>query len=143
MNNATIMTSTLQHRRLFDLDYAQKTLPLVSRIVRDIVDTQKDLADLHSRACQSLIQGDEAAAEALQDQIQERAHDQADYVAELHELGCEVKDTSIGLVDFPSRLDERVVYLCWKLGEPAITHWHEVDAGVQGRAPISGRSFTS
>jgi hypothetical protein len=42
-----------------------------------------------------------------------------------------------GLVDFPTRLDGRTVYLCWRLGEPDIVAWHEVDAGFQGRRPLT------
>jgi hypothetical protein len=56
-----------------------------------------------------------------------------DYVKELHGLGVELKDYATGLIDFPSRLDNRDVYLCWRLGEPEVAHWHELDAGVQGR----------
>ena len=41
-----------------------------------------------------------------------------------------------GLVDFPSRLDGRTVFLCWRLGEPEVLHWHELDAGFAGRQPL-------
>ena len=42
-----------------------------------------------------------------------------------------------GLVDFPTRLDGRTVYLCWKSGEREITNWHEVDGGYAGRRPLT------
>ena len=42
-----------------------------------------------------------------------------------------------GLVDFPTTLDGRWVYLCWRSGEPEVTHWHEVDGGYRGRRPIT------
>jgi len=48
-------------------------------------------------------------------------------------LGVEVKDIAMGLVDFPALRDGRVVYLCWRLGEPRIEYWHELDAGFAGR----------
>lgn len=54
-------------------------------------------------------------------------------MARLHELGVELKDPRIGLIDFPAWRDDRVVLLCWKLGEPAIAYWHEIDAGYAGR----------
>ncbi len=38
--------------------------------------------------------------------------------------GCVVKDMDLGLLDFPSLRDGRPVYLCWKAGEPGVTHWH-------------------
>ncbi len=42
-----------------------------------------------------------------------------------------------GLVDFPTRLEGRTVYLCWKWGEPEISNWHEVDGGFAGRRPLT------
>ena len=56
-------------------------------------------------------------------------------LGELAELGVEVK-TLDGLVDVRSRFEGRVVCLCWRRGEPAFEHWHEVEAGFAGRAPI-------
>ncbi|MEE8112255.1 MAG: DUF2203 domain-containing protein [Acidobacteriota bacterium] len=51
-------------------------------------------------------------------------------------LGCEVKDLETGLIDFPSLREGRIVYLCWRLGEDRIGHWHEVEAGFAGRKPV-------
>lgn len=42
-----------------------------------------------------------------------------------------------GLLDFPTTLDGRVVYLCWKRGEPHVAYWHEVDGGFSGRRPVT------
>jgi hypothetical protein len=54
----------------------------------------------------------------------------------VQEKGCLVKDLDIGLVDFPTLFKGVEVYLCWKLGEPAIEFWHGVDEGFRGRKPI-------
>ena len=56
--------------------------------------------------------------------------------AELRELGCESKGIDEGLVDFPAEREGHTIYLCWKLGEDAITHWHELDSGFGGRQPL-------
>jgi len=53
---------------------------------------------------------------------------------EIHDLGIELKDHTIGLIDFPCMRGERIVLLCWKLGEgDEIEWWHETDAGFAGR----------
>ena len=53
---------------------------------------------------------------------------------ELHEMGIELKDHTSGLIDFPSMRGDRVVLLCWRLGEAEeIEWWHEMDAGFAGR----------
>jgi hypothetical protein len=54
-------------------------------------------------------------------------------IRRLRRLGVELKDPRTGLIDFPSLRDGRVVYLCWRLGEPAIEYWHDVDTGFAGR----------
>ena len=48
----------------------------------------------------------------------------------------ELKDYQTGLIDFIGRHEGRDVYLCWKLGEEQITHWHELNAGFAGRQPV-------
>lgn len=53
---------------------------------------------------------------------------------DLHELGIELKDYTRGLIDFPSLRSDRVVYLCWQIGDgDEIGWWHETDAGFAGR----------
>jgi hypothetical protein len=55
----------------------------------------------------------------------------------LHDDGIQLKDYNRGLIDFPSMRDDRVVLLCWQLGEnPVIQWWHEVDGGFAGRQPL-------
>jgi len=54
----------------------------------------------------------------------------------LTELGVEVKGIEDGLVDFPSLREGRLVYLCWRVGEPDILYWHELDAGFRGRQAL-------
>jgi hypothetical protein len=60
-----------------------------------------------------------------------------DFVDELAEIGCELKDYQAGLIDFVGRHEGRDVYLCWKLGEERITHWHELDSGFAGRQSVA------
>ncbi len=59
-----------------------------------------------------------------------------EFANELEDLGVELKDPVQGLIDFRSLMDGREVYLCWKLGEDEITHWHELNAGFQGRQSL-------
>jgi hypothetical protein len=60
-------------------------------------------------------------------------------VAEIDSIGVQVKDLEAGLLDFPCRLDDQVVLLCWRRGETAIEHWHTVEQGFQGRQPVDER----
>jgi hypothetical protein len=47
-----------------------------------------------------------------------------------------LRDPETGLVDFPGERDGRRIWLCWRLGEDRVAHWHEVDAGFHGRRPL-------
>ncbi|HKS83037.1 MAG TPA: DUF2203 domain-containing protein [Candidatus Acidoferrales bacterium] len=54
----------------------------------------------------------------------------------IHATGCLVKDLDVGLLDFPARIDDEEVYLCWKLGEDRIRFYHRQDEGFAGRKPL-------
>lgn len=60
-------------------------------------------------------------------------------LAEIDAIGVQVKDLEAGLLDFPCRVDDEVVLLCWRMGEPAIEHWHTMESGFQGRQPVDER----
>jgi hypothetical protein len=59
-----------------------------------------------------------------------------DTLAEIDSIGVQVKDLEEGLLDFPSVMDGKPMLLCWKLGEPAIAHWHTEEEGFAGRKPL-------
>ncbi len=42
-----------------------------------------------------------------------------------------------GLLDFPSRLDGRWVYLCWQINEAQVLAWHELEGGFAGRQDLT------
>lgn len=56
---------------------------------------------------------------------------------EIESIGCVLRDLDQGLIDFPFRARAGTVFLCWKVGEPAIQFWHGTDEGFAGRKPIA------
>jgi hypothetical protein len=62
-----------------------------------------------------------------------------DMLAEMDAVGVQVKDLENGLLDFPCRVEDEIVLLCWKRGEETIEYWHSVDAGFRGRQLIDER----
>jgi hypothetical protein len=126
-------------RPVFTVEQANRMLPLVSRIADDIVREYArwreqvrafELATAHSRADLPDPRADE-----LQRIAQRTAADIDGFVGELRRLGVELKGFD-GLIDFPGEIDGRPVCLCWRLGEPSVRYWHEVDAGFSGRQPL-------
>ena len=138
-------------KRRFTLSEANRSLPLVKRIVGDIVKAhalamklQHEL-ERQATAVAASKQTGQAGLAALQQSPQNATMQQQldtcmakleDFVDELSEIGCELKDYQMGLIDFVGRHEGRDVYLCWKLGEETITHWHELDSGFAGRQPV-------
>jgi len=57
-------------------------------------------------------------------------------IEKIQSTGCIVKDIEKGLVDFPARLNDEDVFLCWRLGEERIRFWHRQNEGFAGRKPI-------
>lgn len=129
----------------FTVEQANRTLPLVRRIVADIVQTYERWQDavrafeLASVAASATQQS--AEAEERQREAQRLAEEIAGFVRELEALGVEFKGYDVGLVDFPARSGDRTVYLCWQLGEPDVRYWHELNGGFAGRQPIDALAF--
>ena len=127
--------------RYFTVEQANKTLPLVKRIVSDIMDEHRRWKENLFRyeliaASSQAVKGEQPEQVELQRQVDASAQRINGYITELSGIGCVFKGCEQGLVDFYSRRDERDVLLCWKLGEDQVEHWHEVDAGFDGRQTI-------
>jgi hypothetical protein len=125
---------------VFTVESANRTLPLVRRIVEDLVREytrwQQRLKECEIAAA-GVQSAQRAETAALQREVQTLAAGIEGLVEELASLGAEAKaPLDAGLVDFPGEIDGRPVYLCWRLGEPTIQHWHEIDAGFAGRQPL-------
>jgi hypothetical protein len=120
-------------RRRFTLHEAIKALPLVRRVVSDIVTARERVNQLQSNL-ESSTGKEHDGVQAELDGTIDRLHV---YLDELTEIGCELKDFQIGLVDFVGRHQGRDIYLCWKLGEETIAYFHELNAGFAGRMPVS------
>lgn len=129
-------------RRFFTVAEADRMLPLVRRIAEDIANDyaawQRTLRAAEALAAGTPSPDDAAQLRAMHAEAQRLAADLEHCLAELAALGVECKGYADGLVDFPAWRDGVEVRLCWRLGEPAVRHWHHVDAGVAGRQPLDG-----
>ena len=128
--------------RHFTLEEANATLPYVARIVQDIVAEYEQWRDCIFRYEQLGAEAEEGQGEseeqaALRLRVDEIAQRINGFIDELTNVGCVFKGFEGGLVDFHSRKEGRDILLCWKLGEPEIQYWHEVDAGFAGRQPLT------
>jgi hypothetical protein len=122
--------------KLFTVTEANQSLVLVRKIVADIVGHYERLLTLrdkrHDLAARTQPEGLDQLTRSI-----ETVTDELNVLhGELSEIGVVLKDWADGLVDFPAEHEGRKVWLCWRLGEPAVAHWHERNAGYSGRRPI-------
>lgn len=127
-------------KRLFTVEEANRTLPLVRRIVEDVVRQHRvwreKILELDLVSSSTRLDEPRDRAEALEKAAQELAREIDGYQRELEELGIQLKDRRLGLVDFPSEMAGKKVLLCWRLGEHEVQFWHDEDAGYAGRQPL-------
>lgn len=112
----------MSNHRYFTVAEANQTLPLVRRIVADIVSAGQQLRTVDST---------NESASVLHQQLN-------DLLAELDEIGCSYRDWNfeLGLVDFPAFINGQEVLLCWRSDEATVAHYHGIRAGYAGRKPI-------
>ena len=128
-------------KALFDVDSANRVLPLVRTIVRDMVTEFRMLrtAGREQRALQVESRGSthsELKILALRDAVNEASSRIEGYLRELEELGLEVRDLELGLVDFPTVFRGEPAYLCWRHDEPDVAFWHPAGKGFSDRTPL-------
>ena len=136
-------------RKYFTVEEANKALPLIKLIVGDLVRQYRVVEDLQERL--SKVSSDRKrpsqdlyTEELAQSQAELEAEQSklAAYFEELKGLGVEFKGQD-GLCDFYSRMDGRDVFLCWRLGEPEVLYWHDLDAGFAGRQRLTANADTA
>lgn len=128
--------------RYFSREEANELLPFLRQVMPEIAGKKREL-DAHRQALGGVAAQSRGNGHALEETVHRHEEAYKRLTAELRELvervqatGCEVKDLDAGLVDFPALREGRVVYLCWRLGEPEVAWWHELDTGFAGRQPL-------
>ena len=129
------MMGAVESPRFYTIDEAQRTLPLVRRIVSDIVASAADL----KRKEAALARRDSAEA---RDEIELLLARLKKYALELDGLGIELKDPLTGLIDYYWKRGDDTVLLCWKHGEGEIGHWHDLESGYAGRRPLEAVDYS-
>jgi len=130
--------------RTYTVEEATAALADVRPLVERIVAAYANLPELqeaarvadYKRSRPSAGPAEQHAYEAAQRVMQHAEMEFAEDALRLERLGVVLKDPGIGLIDFYGYRDGVLVELCWKLGEPAVEHWHRIGDGFPGRQPI-------
>jgi hypothetical protein len=132
--------------KTFTVQQANAALPLVKAITSDLATLSRDVTERRQRLAMLVARRERSVGDIYSEelrQIEEELEKDTDrlreLVEELRQLGVEPKggpEGVIATVDFPSIVDGRLVYLCWRLGEAEVLFWHDLDAGFAGRQPL-------
>jgi hypothetical protein len=130
--------------RQFTRDEAERLVPRLADLLIQLQERKHDYDEHEARVAELTVKmhGNghmlDSELHAAQASLEHAAAEVNRLVEQIHDLRCELKGIEEGLIDFRTEMHGREVYLCWKLGEDAITWWHELDTGFAGRQPLEG-----
>ena len=133
--------------KTFTLEEAQSMLPVVESLLNRAIEAKQAAEaideELSALSRRIYVSGgmhiDIVKVAARRAEMELSVQRARETVAEIDEIGVQVKDLDSGLLDFPCRVEDEVVLLCWKRGESGIDHWHTMESGFEGRQPIDER----
>jgi len=126
--------------RFFTVEEANDEVPrlavLIERLQRSAMALEREKAEYLAAEHATRVQPDVLLR--ARPVARRAAEELSGVMGELEQMGVQLKDLDLGLVDFPTERDGRVVLLCWQYGEPEVAFWHDADEGFAGRKPIAG-----
>jgi hypothetical protein len=133
--------------KTFTLDEAQSLLPVLESLLKRAIagkqeaeQVEEKLSELSRRIYLSGgMKVDVATVVRQRAEMDGHLERVRETLSEIDSIGVQVKDLDSGLLDFPFKLDDSVVLLCWRMGESSIEHWHTLDSGFKGRQPVDDR----
>lgn len=133
--------------KTFTLDEAQSLLPVLDSLLKRAMEGKRAAEVIENKLSELAraiylsggMRVDLAQVTVQRAEMEAHLQTVRESIAEIDSIGVQVKDLDGGLLDFPCRLDDQVVLLCWRMGETAIEHWHSTDTGFKDRKPIDER----
>ena len=126
----------MEEERIFTLAEAQSLIPTLRSLLADIVEKWNHVRELNPEIQKARDAAPyDGYSQSGVEYVEAVSHLMA-LIHQIHEMGVLLKDASKGLCDFPYIRQERLVYLCWQLGEERIEYWHDIEAGFAGREPL-------
>jgi hypothetical protein len=133
--------------KTFTLEEAQSLLPVLESLLKRAIEGKESAEEVGSGLSELIrriylsggMRVDVGTVAKQRAEMEAHLLRVRECIAEMDSIGVQVKDLEAGLLDFPCRLDDEVVLLCWRMGEPAIEHWHTAEQGFQSRQPVDDR----
>ena len=128
-----------QDRRSYSIEEANALIPQVRAVLLQLAVEQRRLDASHAEMHRQLdANGDPESASAAvrkEAEVAEIREGMRTLLVHLAQMGVELRDVEMGLVDFPGERDGAPVWLCWRLADPSVAFWHSTDEGYASRKP--------
>jgi hypothetical protein len=128
-----------QERRSYTIEEANDLIPQVRAVLLQLAVEQRRLDASHAGMHRALdANGDPgSAAEAVRQEaeVAQIREGMRTLLLHLGEMGIELRDVEMGLLDFPGERDGAPVWLCWRLADPRVAFWHGTKEGYASRKP--------
>jgi len=133
--------------KTFTIDEAQALLPVLESLLKRAIERKRAAQEVETQLTElgrriylsGGMRVNVADAGRMRTEMDGHLRRVKESIAEIDSIGVQVKDVDDGLLDFPCRLEDQVVLLCWRMGETSIEHWHTIEDGFKGRQPVDER----
>ena len=126
-------------RRIYTIDEANDLIPQVRAVLLQLAVEQRRLdashAEMHRQLDANGDPGSAAAAGRQEAEVADIREGMRTLLLHLSEMGVELRDLEMGLVDFPGEREGAAVWLCWRLADARVAFWHPTDEGYASRRP--------
>jgi hypothetical protein len=123
----------------YTIEQANALIPQVRAVILQLAVEQRRLDETHGALLRHLEGNGDPRASAEVARLEGAASQITDemrtLVGVLEEMGVQLRDVEMGLVDFPGERDGEPVWLCWRLADPSVAFWHGTDEGYASRKP--------
>jgi hypothetical protein len=133
--------------KTFTLEEAQSLLPVLESLLKRAIESKRAVEEVNAELTEIVrrihlsggMQVNLGEVSKLRTELESRLQRAREIIAEIDSIGAQVKDLDVGLLDFPCRVDDEIVLLCWRMGESTIEYWHPMDTGFEDRQLLDGR----
>ncbi|HUY56871.1 MAG TPA: DUF2203 domain-containing protein [Candidatus Micrarchaeaceae archaeon] len=119
----------------YSVNQASRLLPALTQVLRSLIIELGIATDPDALGQLRSAEGHNGGGAAASAMLQAGARVERE-MEFLKRHGILLRDATSGLVDFPATRQGRPIFLCWRLGEPAIGYWHGRDEGYVHRRPL-------
>jgi hypothetical protein len=120
--------------KLFSPEKANALIPVLEPLIVELWGKRRELA-IRLLESDPALRASRSSGTSVTNP-ERRTEARRNIINRIEAYGCLMKDIDLGLLDFPALRDGRPIYLCWKSGEDALTHWHATDENFGDRKAL-------